>query len=312
MDFQSDSALAEAYKLIESYRIEEAWGLLDEQLPNDLDNIEIIFALQCCTYWRKILNGLYQFTNFEQGEQLVNSWKNFLVFKEHQKHKSEKVIYAFKKGVFSLALEKYSQSSDEKDEVLHAEICRKQGLCYKKLGSYESALKCLVDANAAQEGQSYIIAEMADCWALCGEEKNAKLLFREAFYIDAQKIEFDFLDSQMINLLIKEVESKGYSGDELQEWVAVYAVLLGVFNYRRQLRSNEVLRLKQGIYALESELKDPSSNGKILTPRLLNRYFWLVDYYVSSKESESKISDVLLRIQVLDEGICKSYKETYF
>ena len=308
MDIQSDSALEKAYKLIEFCSVGEAAELLKDLLPADLDNNKLVSTIQCCSYWQKRLNSIAgNEAYFEQGEELVNSWKDFL--SSMGRSENEKALYSFRKGIFSLALDKYGKADDEKDDSMRAEICRKKGLCYKKLGSYEAALKCLTEANAAMEGQSPIIAEMADCWALCGEERNAKLLFREAFFIDAQKIDLSFLDSQMINLLIKEVESKGFSGAALQEWIPVYGVIMGIFKYKRQLRSNEVLRLKQGIYALESELKNPSNDASVLTPRLLNRYFWLIDYYDNAKESFDKITEVLLKIQILDAGIYKNYRE---
>ncbi|MBO4404686.1 MAG: hypothetical protein J5780_05070 [Treponema sp.] len=312
MDIQSDSALEKVCQLIESCRLQEAAQFLDETLPSDLDNDELFFTANSCRYWHNALENLSALDVFEQGETIINTWKGYTAFIERQKTVSEKAVYSFRKGFFSLALEKYSAAPDEQDPALIAEICRKKGLCYKKLGSYESALKCLTEANAALEGQASIIAEMADCWALCGEEKNAKLLFKEAFYIDAQKIDFSFLDSKMINLLIKEVESKGYSGAALQEWVPVYAVIMGIFTYRRLLRSNEVLRLKQGIYALESELKNPTNDAEVLTPKLLNRYFWLIDYYKSVKESAPKIDEVLLHIRIHDTGIYNSYRKAYF
>ena len=317
MDIQSDSAIAKAYQLIESCRVMDAASLLENTLPSaidkdDLDDADIVFTIQSCNYWNDTLESLPSFDLFDQGESLVNTWKGYTKFVEKQKKVCEKTVYTFRKGIFSLALEKYSAVPNEQNPALTAEICRKKGLCYKKLGSYESALKCLTEANAAQEGQASIIAEMADCWALCGEEKNAKLLFKEAFFIDAQKIDFSNLDSKMINLLIKEVEAKGYTGAVLQEWLPVYAVTMGIFTYRRLLRSNEVLKLKQDIYSLECELKNPSNNAEVLTPRLLNRYFWLIDHLRSRNDSTREIEEVLLHIRIHDAGIYNSFRKAYF
>ena len=180
-------------------------------------------------------------------------------------------------------------------------------MCYKKLGSYEIALRHLTEANSCLQGQASILAEMADCYALCGETKNAKMLFREAFYINAQQIDLVFLDSPLIRVLIEKVMDKGYTGEPLQEWVSVYGVLYGIFNVKRQLRAQEHLRLKQEVYARENEIKDPANNRAVLTPRLLNLYFWLIDFYEVTKDDVEKIKEVVLKIRLLDPEIYQLY-----
>ena len=73
------------------------------------------------------------------------------------------------------------------------------------------------------------------------------------------------------------------------------------------MTSQEVARLKKDIYAMENEFKDPACNSEILIPRLLNCYFWLMDHYDLAKENPAKISDVLLKIKILDSNIYEAY-----
>ena len=105
--------------------------------------------------------------------------------------------------------------------------------------------------------------------------------------------------------LIDKVSAKGYTGRELLEWIPVYGTLYGVFNIRRTLKSQEVGRLKQDIYAKENENKDPV-NSALLKPRLLNMYFWLIDYYDLSQELQ-RIKEVLLKIKLLAPDIYNLY-----
>ncbi len=306
MGIQSDSALEQAYRNIECCNIAQALVLLEETLKADLENKELVFALHCCYFWQKVTDSLSSLSNFEKAESLVSQWKQFKLLLI-EKRTTETSVYAFKKGIFSEALKFYEKSGDEKDDRLRAEIFRKSGLCYKKLGSYEKALSCLTEANSLVQNQAAVLAEMADCYALCGESKFAKLLFREAFFVDAEKIDLDFLDSPLIKLLVEKVKEKGYTGQELLEWIPIYGVLLGVFNVKRELRSQEVLKLKQEIYAKKSELKNPANNSSLITPKLLNMYFWLIDHYVLSKESVAKIDEALLEIKILDKSIYNLY-----
>ncbi|MCI5829376.1 MAG: tetratricopeptide repeat protein [Treponema sp.] len=307
MSIQSDKALEEALKLIESCSFKQPLELLKEILKGELGNKRIVFAIKCCRFWLEADSSTVGNTYFEQGEWLLFQWKKFQIILEFAEPDCEKIIYAFKKAIFSKALEIYSKATDGKDPKLKAEILRKTGLCYKKLGSYEMALKFLTEANSTVPGQAQLIAEMADCYAFYGETKNAKMLFREAFFMDARKIDLTFLDSPLIRVLIEKVEDAGYTGAALLEWIPVYGVIFGIFNIKRQMKSQEVLRLNQEIYSKQGEMKDPASNKELLKPRLINLYFWLIDYYILDKDSISKINEVLLKLKLLDPEIHKLY-----
>lgn len=307
MGIQSESALQEAFSLIETGNIPQAMLLLEDALTANLDDKNILFSVFCCTFWNDTIINLEKLGQLERGEVLVNQWKQFCKTVKKAENFSERTFYSFQKGIFSLALENFTNADDERNPQLQADISRMEGLCYKKLGSYEEALTRLTKANTLIQGSAPILAEMADCYALCGEAKLSKVLFREAFFIDPEKIDLDYLDSPVIRILIEQVANKGYSGSQLQEWLPVYGVLLGVFTIKRELRSREVGHLKQEIYAMENQLKDPANNAALLTPRLLNMYFWLIDHYVLTKDSVTKINEVLLKIKILDPAVHKIY-----
>lgn len=307
MGIQSDSAMTKAYELIESGKPDEAKQLLEDALTSELDNLDIVFAAHCCSFWLEPYESLSRLDHFEQGECLVNQWNRFEQVLQKEEIISEKTVYVFKKAVFSHALEAYSSQLEDSNPQIRAETYRKTGLCYKKLGSYETALSCLTHANELTPGNAPVLAEMADCYALCGEDKMAKVLFREAFFVDAQKIDMRFLDSPIILLLKEQVEKKGFTGRALLEWIPVYGVLLKVFTVKRELRSLESGKIRQEIYARENELKDPKNDSTVITPRLLNLYFWLIDHYMMIKESVSKINEVLLKIKILDPAVYDIY-----
>ena len=116
-----------------------------------------------------------------------------------------------------------------------------------------------------------------------------------------------FLESELIVRLIDLVKQKGFSEAAMLEWIPVYGVLYGVLNVKRQLRPQEVGRLKQSIYTLENEMKDPAAQPEILVPRLINHYFWLIDHYVTENNERSKINETLLKIQLLDNDVYNKY-----
>ena len=57
----------------------------------------------------------------------------------------------------------------------------------------------------------------------------------------------------------------------------------------------------------ENEIKDSGCQRELLTPRLINLYFWLIDYFVAAKENVSKMNDIITRIKILDTDIYELY-----
>ncbi|MBQ7159168.1 MAG: hypothetical protein IJS09_07085 [Treponema sp.] len=307
MGFRSEEGLTKAYALLEEGKPALAKQELADSLLYDLDNSELKFAVWCCTFWADFVQQLPTLDLFERGEGLISRWKKFHGEMNRYRTIPERAVYATDKGIFTLALQNYEILQDESTDDQKAEVYRKIGFCYKKLGNYANALQYLTEANRSAASSAAIIAEMADCYALCGEEKNAKLLFREAFFIDAQAIDLALLDSELIRVLIRQVEEKKYTGAALKEWIPVYGVLYGVFSIKRQLRSQEVGKLKQDIFAAENELRDPASDLKTLTPKLINMYFWLIDHYVTTEGGRERTNEVLLKIKMMDREIYTLY-----
>ena len=298
----SDEGLFKAYSILKQGDVTRAKQVLTGVLEYDLDNKEVKFAVWCCSFWEDYIHQFATQDAYEQGEGLTNHWKQFLFALRKQREPVERTLYAVQTGIFLLALQNFTQLDEDHAPVQKAEVYRKIGLCYKKLGQYDHALEKLIEANALLANNAGILAEMADCYALCGEERNAKVLFREAFFVGATRVDLDFLDSELICCLVRQVQEHGYSGQALQEWVPVYGILYGIFNIRRELRSQEVGHLKQEIFACENELRDPSCDTATTTPRLINMYFWLIDHYVRTENGSEKINEILLRIKILDRN----------
>jgi tetratricopeptide (TPR) repeat protein len=247
-------------------------------------------------------------TAFERGEYMVSQWKPYTLYIQKQGNEYEPVLYAIKQCVFTLALRFYQSLYREDGTAQDPELYRKIGLCYKELGDYEKALHLLEQAKDGDKDSPAILAELADCYALCGEVRLSKVLFREAFFQGAARIELYFLESEIVQRLVLQVRALGYTGTEMVEWIPVYGVLYSVFNVKRELRALEFGKLKQAIFALENEIKNASDETRsILVPRLINHYFWLIDHYVNVNDEKTRINEVLLKIKLLDTDVYNRY-----
>jgi tetratricopeptide (TPR) repeat protein len=281
---------------------------LEEALSIDFDNGEVVTSLKYVNFWKDRQDTVENIANtFEKGEYLLGQWKLFNGFVERVGDSSEQCLYAIRQHVFGQALhyfkELYKDSDGEDTELL-----LRIGRCYKGKGDYDRAVSFLETAASSARENAEVLAELADVYAMVNEVQKAKAFFREAFFVSPQTVDLDSLESEMIDRLIKAVRELGYERPALEEWLPVYGVLYGVFTVKRELRSIEYGKLKQSIYALEREYND-NKNGEddILVARLMNRYFWLIDHYVSTNEDRSKIDEVLLKIRAMSPKIYHQY-----
>jgi len=288
--------------------VEGSYSLVDVILKDHLDNEDVKCAYNAIFFWKEKLGFSTTYSSpFEKGEYVFSQWKMFLHYMRKYDDRYEFVIYALKCCMFNIIINFYTEALQPKQFTEKAQAYRKLGLCYKILGNYERAVEFLQYA-ASLEASSTVLAELADSHALCGDERLAKVFFREAFFKDACSIEKEFLESDIICVLINKLESMGFRGEELLAWIPVYAVIGGLFNVRRQLKAIEVGELKQNIFALENICKNKGSKDAALAePRLINCYFWLIDYYSYDSLSHHKIDEVLLRLKLLNIGVYNSY-----
>ena len=307
MDIQTEAKLKDVLGLFKQGNPFDAQSIISSLFENDLESYELNYTNKCCVFWIESIKRLNNIKdNFELIETVLLEWKTFQTYIEKET-RYEPAFFSMQYGFFSNALQIFQKLIDVKDLSQKAEVYKNAGICYKKLGDFVNAKVCLTEANKIYPGNSSVIAELADCCALCGEDKYGKLFFREAFFLGPEEIDLEFLDSELIKCLIEKTQKKGYTGKALHFWIPVYGVLSGVLNIKRELTSVEVARLKKDIYAMEMEYRDPSCNAQLLVPKLLYSYFWLMDHYDLARENPAKINEVLVKIKVLDSAVYEAY-----
>lgn len=296
-----------AAALIASHKLHEANETFEQALGFEYDNVDVVTALKYTNFWTDRQERVETLAEpFDRGEYLLSQWGVFQQFAERVGPHVEIIINALRQHVFGQALSHYRevyQDSSSRD----ADLLIRIGRCYKGSGEFDRAVRFLRSAAAERGDDAEILAELADVMALVGETAQSKAFFREAFFIGAAAIDISRLESELIRRLVSAVSDRGYHGVVLNEWIPVYGVLFDVLNVKRELRSIEFGRLKQSIYELERELREGTGNPEIIRPRLINRYFWLIDHYVAVKEAQGKIDEVLLKIRSVDTNVYHQY-----
>jgi tetratricopeptide (TPR) repeat protein len=304
-----EDLIQNAYNCLKESDGERASTILREALKVDFDHPELIYALKCVTWWLERLKKLEDFGSpYEKGGFIVSQWKPFYAFTAAiggEGGARDSCHYALRRFVFSLALASFEEMPEESRQ--DPEIQLQMGRCCKGAGNFDEAAKYLEQAARSRREDALALSELADVNALLGDSRAAKVLFREAFYQDAQGVDLESLESEMIIRLKEKVAELGYSGSELAEWLPVYGCLWGVFSVKRELKPVELGRLKQSILSLENEIRGGAEIGR-LKPRLLNRYFRLIDYYENVRDNSDVVEETMLKIKFIDPAIYEQYR----
>jgi tetratricopeptide (TPR) repeat protein len=310
MNGESIQALIQkAYDSLKASDAASAHDALDEAMKLDYEQPEVIYAKKCLNWWFERINRLQDFKDsYDKGGFLLSQWRAYYGFLDRIGEAYEPCQYALRRYVFSTALQAFQDLLGDGVNQHDPGLLLQVGRCYKGVGNYELALKYLEQAGRFKREDGETLSELADVHALLEDTRAAKALFREAFYADPQGIDLRSLESEMIIRLRDKVKELGYTGPELAEWIPIFGCLFGVFSVKRELRPLELGRLRQSVYTLETELRSSPERAALLKPRLLNRYFWLIDHYETVREDPGLIEETMRKIKITDAAVYERYR----
>ena len=301
-----------AYEKLKASDAQGASVLLEEALQIDFDNKETKHALKCVNWWLEQAFRLEKIKNpYEKGGIILSQLKQYYIFLDSLSQGGENYDlcqYAIRRYVFSEALRCFEDVLGDGVNQHDPGLLLMVGRCYKGVGNYDESLKYLEQAVRFRREDGEVLAELADVNALLGEDLTAKALFREAFFQNPEKIDLRAMESEMVlRLRNRLAQEKNCREEELREWIPVYGNLWGVFPVKRELKPIEFGKLNQSIFSLETECRGNPGQSGILKPRLINRYFWLIDHYENTKDDRELIDEVLLKIKYTDKEIYDLY-----
>jgi len=314
MNGKVEGFIQNAYESLKDGDEISALGFLKEALKVDFEHQEVLYALKCLNWWLEKLQRLDDlYGSYERGEYILSQWGSYYAFLELIGNAYDSCQYALKRLVFTKALGYYLELLRDEANQQDPALLLQAGRCCKGAGEWEAALRYIKQASRLKREDSAILSELADINALLGEIRDAKVLFREAFYLDPQGVYLAGLESELILSLRDKVRDLGYSENEAAEWMPVWGCCWRIFSFSRELKPVELGRLKQSILSLENEYrsKNGDSSGDCksrVKPRLLNRYFWLIDYCLNSRDTTGLIDETMLKIKFIDPLVYDHYK----
>ncbi len=301
---QSARSLKEACRLLQSGRFEETLGLLaGARGPEKSEEIEREPLYRSVLFWKGKMDVAAAMERYAASEFLVAQWDEFEAGPDASAL-PEQVAYALHQYVSTRALQGYLELYNLSG-IDDGAVLSRMGRLYQGLGDYERAIQSYELAHKRAKDDPRIMARLADCYGAAGETRAAKLLFREAFFIDPAACAPERCESPFIRELLERLRAEGLPAEDRAWWLPVWAAVLGVFNVKRELKPVELGRLTQSILALETAAAAGlSGRDKAL---LLNRYFWLADHYAGLKAAREDLAAVLEKIKALDPDIYERY-----
>ena len=307
----------------------DAAKLLERALELDVEYEGITATLKSVRFWGERRRRLEDLEESARAAYLLDQWAAFRGFAARIEDLPERCYQDIKFYVHATAVEYLRAPGPAEDRFAGSHRYQRPrpetrrllllGHAYKAMGDFVNAITTLERASKLDRDWAPLLAELADCYSLIGENRAAQVFFREAFFIGAADISVDRLDSPMIGKLTSAIRDAGVAG-AIGEWIPVYGALLGAFSVSRELKPLEYGQLLQSIFEMEQRLglrpwtaperthaPDRRAERGALVARLLNRYLWLIEHYRCTREEQSKIADVLRRMKTLDAGIHRQY-----
>ena len=295
-------------ELIKNGRFEEALESFSLILKNNYSNSAAESGIKCCKYWIPRNNKFRKLNdNYEKGKLIFNEWKKFEKFSKSLKNIHSKVISNVMFYIFNSALEAFKKEIRE-NRILDFETYYIIALSYKKIGDFKNAIKYFEETLNIENDNSNIIAQLADCYALIDEEKKAKLLFREAFFIDPSSIDLELLDSNIITYITAKILELNYSKKEVQYWIPIFGRVLNILNVFRELIPVEISKIKREISYIENNYKNQIDKDNCIKTKLINSYLWLIDYLKINNQDKNEIDEIENKLRSISETIYQLLK----
>jgi len=284
----------------------EASAIFRELFNVNPENLDARTGIRAAEFWQNRDKALSEMDKgLEKGRFLKGEWNTFEQFVNDGGPWSALPIEAVRTYIFTEAIHCFVQAYNSTmgpDTSLYYDI----GECYFNIRDFDKSARTFEYAWEFKRNNSKILARLADAYYALSEEKKtrkkARLLFREAFLYEPENIDLDRIRTPWVTDLIEKTRQAGFTSTEVAVWLPLYAAAAHQFNVKRELEEHEVSMLSEQIYRLEKKLTEPGAEVRLLLPRLLNRYLWLIDHYQVEEDDGIKVDILKKKFQESDQN----------
>ena len=296
-----------AHKLLEEGSFSDAIALFENIIGENAGYPGVPDGIRAARFWIGRANKLEKYSSpYGKARLLLKEWRDFEKFMTKNSLKHGRSTAAIQKYIFSDIIESFTQAYNE-GVAPDTGILIQIGDCFKKLGNFERAIDMFEYARSFDKEDPSLLSKLGDCYFSIDETSKAKVLFREAFFIDPGLIELDSIESPFIHMVYAKTVQQIRNPDTSIYWIPVIAEVSRAFNVKREPKKGEIEKLREEIRKLEAEYSTNKKMRDYIKPKLINHYFWLIDSLKIVGGSKKEIEESLGRINEIDSEIFSQY-----
>jgi tetratricopeptide (TPR) repeat protein len=298
-----------AHRMLEEGRFREAIAYFENILAENPQYPGVADGLRAARFWQGRSGKLSKYqSSYDKARLLLKEWRDFEKFMDRNNLRHGRATSSIQKYIFSDIIGSFAKAYQE-GAVPDTAILVQIGDCFKKLGNYERAIDAYEYARGFDAEDPALLSRLGDCYFSIDETSKAKVLFREAFFIDPGQVELGCIESPFIHMLFRKTRERIQDTETCIFWLPVIAEVSSAFNVKREPKKGEVERLREKIDQLEREYRSNKKKRPYIEPKLINHYFWLIDTLKIIGGSKKEIEKSLMRINEINHDIFALYME---
>jgi tetratricopeptide (TPR) repeat protein len=315
LTFSDDSVVSlsnEALSFIEVGDFSRAFERIDPVITKNPDHPGLTEIYRTARFWMTRKDECYRkVEGKDRANFLMDQWNAYTEYAEEKNSADSYAFKAARKYIFFAACEEYKTAFYQNENPTEKfENLIKLGVCFITLGEYRNAVETLEYARSSHRNDAKLVSLLAESYFHTGDIPKSLLLFREAFSIEPSSIELQILTAQPIKELEKTSRELKPKAVDLREWIPVVGYITDTFYVKRQINmpqfellKKDILSLEKNYQALAPEQRDISN----ITPRLLNKYLWLYDYFAFQTHSNEHCTQIRDRLLVIDQSLFSDF-----
>lgn len=304
-------------KIINQYlregNFKEAYNIIESNLKDEA-NFETIFVQhKIIKYWINRSENINKIKDsYEKGLYLLNEWKNFCNYVNKCDVSKIVEFESINYFIHKTALDSFIKARDEgefKDNNI--DLLLRIYICYKELGEFDEGIKILKYAYSLNHSPQILLL-LADIYYLKGEYLNSRILFKEVFFFEnCFDLKFDDISCDKIFEIIEKIKRDGVNEFAINYWIPIYGFIDGFFNLRREIKKEEIDRIKSNILELERSFYNDKKENDILKLILIKNYIILIEYNFYQEKDIDKCEQYFDKLKNIDNVIFDKIKDIF-
>jgi len=315
LTFSDDPLLnvnGEIYQLISEGNFRESIKKLDKLMNLNPDYPGLVESYRTAKFWH---NREKDLKKVEEGKNtadfLMEEWALFDYYAASKNMKNSSAYKSAMKYIFYRASENYKIAFQRNEETgSKLELLINLGECFLRLGEYKFAVETLEHARNSYSAGARMMFILGASYYHLDDIPKSLLFLKEAFLTDPSELNLSFIDIKPINDITDIIKKSGRRYRDIREWIPVYGFITDIFYVRRNINKHQLELLKSEVFSLEKnyvKLNSEEIESTNILPRMLNKYLWLLDYYVHQNINFENSGQIRERLLTLDRELFEEF-----